>query len=486
MGPARRCRCAATRRSRVSTSLSVRARSIVPLGASSEESVRPRTTSSVHQRCSVLRVRRGSLCAAVRSCCGAADASRDHSGTNAARNTRLDACSRVLFCSRRRHRASPSRGRHRRVANVNVISGTGADGDWTLQRQNEPTIACSSRNPQNCLAGANDYRTVDIPFPTIGEKITGDAWLGWYTTKDGGLTWRTRLLPGFPQDTSAAGLASPLKGYPAGADPDHPLGHERPLLLRRARLQPRGRRRQRDLRRAVHRQQQPGRHRRRTHRLPRRVDRAPHRPGADRRAPPGRGSERVPGRAQRRARRERRATGTREPNAARRRSAPAPNSSPTEQTGRQAVDGRRHPARRRADVHDRRPRHRHPAPDVPRRPRLHGLRAVRRARRRARPDHVQLLGRLRRTWSPPRVISRVPERATSTTTASPTTPTCRGCRRATTARCGQTGLQSPTPTSNNDCKVDLLDLNFVEPRRRPARARRSRGCRRARRSPSIP
>ena len=48
-------------------------------------------------------------------------------------------------------------------ANVNVISGTGADGDWTLQRQNEPSMACSSRNPQNCLAGANDYRTVDIP-----------------------------------------------------------------------------------------------------------------------------------------------------------------------------------------------------------------------------------------------------------------------------------------------------------------------------------
>ncbi len=104
-------------------------------------------------------------------------------------------------------------------ANVNVISGTGADGDWTLQRQNEPTMACSSRNPQNCLAGANDYRTVDIPFPTIGEKITGDAWLGWYTTKNGGLTWRTRLLPGYPQDVSPAGLASPLRGYPAGADP---------------------------------------------------------------------------------------------------------------------------------------------------------------------------------------------------------------------------------------------------------------------------
>ena len=104
-------------------------------------------------------------------------------------------------------------------ANVNVIAGTRADGDWTLQRQNEPSIACSSRNPRNCIAGANDYRTVDIPFPAIGERVTGDAWLGWFTTKDGGLSWRTRLLPGFPQDTSTVGLNSPLRGYGAGADP---------------------------------------------------------------------------------------------------------------------------------------------------------------------------------------------------------------------------------------------------------------------------
>ena len=104
-------------------------------------------------------------------------------------------------------------------ANVNVIAGSGADGDWTLQRQNEPSIACSSRNPRNCIAGANDYRTVDIPFPAVGERVTGDAWLGWYTTKDGGLSWKTRLLPGFPQDSSTVGLNSPLRGYGAGADP---------------------------------------------------------------------------------------------------------------------------------------------------------------------------------------------------------------------------------------------------------------------------
>ena len=103
--------------------------------------------------------------------------------------------------------------------NVNVIAGTGPDGDWTLQRQNEPSMACSSRNPLNCLAGGNDYRTVDIPFPDDGDRVIGDAWLGLYTTRDGGQTWTTRLLPGYPQDQSAAGLASSLKGYQAGADP---------------------------------------------------------------------------------------------------------------------------------------------------------------------------------------------------------------------------------------------------------------------------
>jgi hypothetical protein len=36
---------------------------------------------------------------------------------------------------------------------------------------------------------------------------------------DGGLTWRSTLLPGYPQDKSPEGLASPNKGFKAGADP---------------------------------------------------------------------------------------------------------------------------------------------------------------------------------------------------------------------------------------------------------------------------
>jgi Putative Ig domain len=100
-----------------------------------------------------------------------------------------------------------------------MVSGTEwPGGDPFLQRQNEPSIAVSSRNPLHVLAGANDYRTVDIPgLANSGE--TGDAWLGLFKSMDGGLTWRSTLLPGYPQDNSAEGLASPNKGFKVGADP---------------------------------------------------------------------------------------------------------------------------------------------------------------------------------------------------------------------------------------------------------------------------
>jgi hypothetical protein len=116
----------------------------------------------------------------------------------------------VLFASAQ----SPSAG-----ANVNMVSGT----DWTtgdpfLQRQNEPSSAVSTRNPLHLLAGANDYRTVDLPG-LLGIEERGDAWLGIFKSFDGGQTWQSTLLPGYPLDSSSDGLASPLRGFQAGADP---------------------------------------------------------------------------------------------------------------------------------------------------------------------------------------------------------------------------------------------------------------------------
>jgi hypothetical protein len=109
--------------------------------------------------------------------------------------------------------------------NVNMVSGiTLPDGDPWLQRQNEPSIAVSTRNPLHLLAAANDYRTVDIPFsegalPGIPEgtaQSQGDAWIGIFKSFDGGESWISTLLPGYPQSLDKT---SPLCVYNAAADP---------------------------------------------------------------------------------------------------------------------------------------------------------------------------------------------------------------------------------------------------------------------------
>ena len=348
-------------------------------------------------------------------------------------------------------------------ANVNVISGTGADGDWTLQRQNEPTMACSSRNPQNCLAGANDYRTVDIPFPTIGEKITGDAWLGWYSTKNGGLTWRTRLLPGYPQDASPAGIVSPLKGYPAGADPiirpgTNGMFYYGGLVFKREE----GGGSAIFVARFIDNNNQEGTAGEPIAYLGASIV---HRLGA---APtvaarrPGRG-ESAATRVARRTDRDAKRSWQSQVRAG------AEQAGETEQLVDKpwmAVDIPRAGAttcsiggtgNRRA------------APDVSRRPRVHGLRALRRTWRRARPHHAQLLDQLRRDVeraSRDQPSARAP---TSTTTAWRTPPTSPACRQA-WAEAADRLRFNPNADINNDCIVDVARSRALcRSRRRPAR-----------------
>jgi parallel beta-helix repeat protein len=107
--------------------------------------------------------------------------------------------------------------------NVNMVSGTTfPDGDPFLQRQNEPSIAVSTRDTMTLMGFANDYRAVDLPGLQLG-KETGDAWLGVFKSFDGGQTWQSTLLPGYPQDDSQEGLDSPIGrsfgAYEAAADP---------------------------------------------------------------------------------------------------------------------------------------------------------------------------------------------------------------------------------------------------------------------------
>ena len=103
--------------------------------------------------------------------------------------------------------------------NVNMVAGTQwPGGDPFLQRQNEPSLAVSTRNPMHLLAAANDYRTVDLPFnaTTPDGEERGDAWLGIFKSRNGGQTWWSTMLAGYPQEVNST---SPLKGYQAAADP---------------------------------------------------------------------------------------------------------------------------------------------------------------------------------------------------------------------------------------------------------------------------
>ena len=127
-----------------------------------------------------------------------------------------------LFCALGRTAQAQQPGQ-----NVNMVSGTvWPYGDPFLERQNEPSLAVSTRNPLHLLAGANDYRTVDLNLPEaepgegkLSNAPTGEPWVGQYVSLDGGAHWQSTLLPGYPQDASVRGMSSPLHGFTTAADP---------------------------------------------------------------------------------------------------------------------------------------------------------------------------------------------------------------------------------------------------------------------------
>ncbi len=81
-----------------------------------------------------------------------------------------------------------------------------ATTDPNNQPQVEPSITIDPRNPSILVAGANDMRLFEGHFLPSG-------WAGFYRSTDAGKTWTNTLIPGFPCDNSAQGLASPIRGF---------------------------------------------------------------------------------------------------------------------------------------------------------------------------------------------------------------------------------------------------------------------------------
>ena len=76
--------------------------------------------------------------------------------------------------------------------------------------QNEPSVAVDPRSSDVVVAGSNDY------CAEIGSG-SGNQWPGYYRSTNGGATWRSSLVPGYPGDTSPLGSQSPTKGSCASA-----------------------------------------------------------------------------------------------------------------------------------------------------------------------------------------------------------------------------------------------------------------------------
>lgn len=100
-------------------------------------------------------------------------------------------------------------------SNVNVIVGdqvnnSGFSNFGCSTPQNETTIAINPTNPNNVIAGANDYR-VCCDFTGLNDAT------GWvYYSFDGGATWGNVLLPRLTAETGGRGV---FKKFDSAGDP---------------------------------------------------------------------------------------------------------------------------------------------------------------------------------------------------------------------------------------------------------------------------
>jgi hypothetical protein len=73
-------------------------------------------------------------------------------------------------------------------------------------RQNEPAVAIDPRDPQVILGSSNDYCGVYNATDSAGNPIpVGPIWEGYYRSENGGGSFTSSLVPGYPDDTSPYG-----------------------------------------------------------------------------------------------------------------------------------------------------------------------------------------------------------------------------------------------------------------------------------------
>jgi len=94
--------------------------------------------------------------------------------------------------------------------------GTLAECRVAHGRQNEPSVAIDPRNPSVILGSSNDYCGVYQPAGAAVQQPTGPIWLGYYRSQDGGQSFRSSLVPGYPLDTSPYAALAQIRTASSG------------------------------------------------------------------------------------------------------------------------------------------------------------------------------------------------------------------------------------------------------------------------------
>ena len=85
-------------------------------------------------------------------------------------------------------------------------------------RQNEPSVAVNPRNPQVIVGSSNDYcGTYNDGSDADGAPLpVGPIWLGYYRSQNGGSSFQSSLVPGYPGDTSPYAARAQTRTASAG------------------------------------------------------------------------------------------------------------------------------------------------------------------------------------------------------------------------------------------------------------------------------
>jgi hypothetical protein len=84
-------------------------------------------------------------------------------------------------------------------------------------RQNEPAIAVDPRNTSVLVGSSNDYCGVyGFTPPPQTPAPTGPVWLGYYRSENGGASFQSSLVPGYPGDTSPYAALAKIRTASSG------------------------------------------------------------------------------------------------------------------------------------------------------------------------------------------------------------------------------------------------------------------------------